>query len=78
MHNGVLSTSAAQAVDQLTADARALFTKLAEIVDSMQNSSKADADSTLQHLLLYNEAVTSLQVLEAVVSIATLREQFVH
>ena len=62
MHDHILSTSTAEAVHQLSSDARALFVKLADLVDSMQTASMADADSTLQHLLLYNEAVTSLQV----------------
>lgn len=72
MQDHILSTNAAEAVNELSSDARALFVKLANLVDSMQSSSLADADSTLQHLLLYNEAVTSLQVWKAVVRISTL------
>ena len=61
MHPQSPSSNASEAIDKFSQDARLLFAELAELVNSMQSSSEADASSTAQHLALYLEAVTSLQ-----------------
>lgn len=52
----------AQVVDQLAQHAQVLSARLAGIVDSTRQSAAADVTSTLDHLSLYAEAVTKLQV----------------
>lgn len=62
MHSQTTPDSTTKVITQLAEDAQALFAKLAEVVESMQSSSDADVNSTYQHLCLYREAVTNLQV----------------
>lgn len=64
--------SAPQLLAQLSEDARKLFKQLNELFQSMQRTSEANVISTYQHLLLYREAVTGLQVLSDNLGIADL------
>ena len=54
--------SPAEAVHQLTQHAEALTSKLAQLISALQESSCRNVRSTLQHLVVYDEAVGSLQV----------------
>ena len=55
-------TDAREAVEQLANHASVLSDRLAAIMDTVRRSASADVDSTLDHVSLYQEAVTRLQV----------------